>query len=275
MCHSLAKGVSMVVIWHCLSSSAFATVILSSEPSLNNLVPKDAFDGVGAWNDEHYFIATGHSIEVDSLGVTKGKRTEQTIAEDDSKARIAAEAARNKIPDFDPEMFDLVADISDFRVAATYRIEGRVGLFLIGMTERRKIKVKADFNPKKARAFAFNLFHAGQFKDAATRLAILTQRDIQDAETMAHARAASWHMNLQSGISGDARRVALQGLGGFYFDRQEYESSLKYSYDLYKETENPSRELLGTLVKLCEKTNRDNSAKAFLHELNQRYPSPK
>jgi len=270
-----ARAVSMAAIVCTFETCSFAATILTRDPAVANLLPREAFEGVGAWDVGRYVIATGHSIRVDSLGVEKGKRTEQNIAEDDCKTRIIAVIARSQTEDFDPEMFDLAADISGFQIAATYRMEGRDGFFLVGLAERCKIKAGPVFNPKKARAFAFNLFHAERFKDAATRFAILTQRDVQDAETVAFARAASWHVNLEAGMRGDARRLALQGLGKFYYDRQDYERSVKYFYDLYKETDAPSRELLATLVTLCEKTRRENSAKAFLRELNDRYPQSK
>jgi len=221
-------------------------------------------------------VATGHSIDVDSLSPGKDQRTELQIAEEDARRSIALQAAMAVHPDVDEDSYDLNANIAGFHTAATYKLDKRTGLFLIGIVKKEGVRVEIVFNPKKARIKAIASFDASQFKEAAKRLAVLTGRGVQDAETVAYARAASWHVNLDAGVTGDARTAALNGLGHFYLDRGEYEPSIRMFYQLYDvgpDSPAPSRELLQTLVDLARKTHRDGTASKFQAEIDRRWPA--
>ncbi len=189
-------------------ASAAGGGVLTQDPAFKGVIPAEAYDGVGAWAAGDYWVATGHSIDIDSLGAGKDQRTELQIAENDSRRGIALQAALADHPDVDEDSNDLHADINGFHTAATYKIDKRAGLFLIGIVKKDGVRVQLVFNPKKARIKAIALFDAKQFKEAATRLAALTARGVQDAETIAYARAASWHVNLDAGVTGDADRGA-------------------------------------------------------------------
>jgi hypothetical protein len=249
-----------------------AATILSRDRSLDAIIPKEAYDGVGVWTTGDYYVATGHAV-ADSLGETKGKRTERDLGEAEARMRIISQAAAAKEPSFDPDSFEVEADVTGFRTAATYRLDGRDGIFLIGLVKRRDAHVQLVFNPQKAREKAFRLFEAGQFREAAAQFALLTQRGVQDQETATFAHAAGWHVNLLGGVSGSARAEALRGLGEFYYGREEYEASLKWLYDLYRDTEKPDRKLLMTLIDLSEKTHREKAIDGFKKELHERFPS--
>ena len=134
------------------------------------------------------------------------------------------------------------------------------------------VRVEVQFNPKKARSTAFGLFDSGQFSAAASRLGDLTRSGIQDPETMAYARAASWQVNIQAGVRGAPRIEALKGLGQFYLEQDNYEPSIHLFYDLYQETQKPDRPLLETLIQLCYKTNRRETGDKIKQELEKRYP---
>ncbi|HEY8668856.1 MAG TPA: hypothetical protein VIL86_19570 [Tepidisphaeraceae bacterium] len=247
--------------------------VLSRDPEVEAIIPRSAYEGVGAWPVEQYVVATGHSIAITSLGEGKEKRTEKMLAEEDCRRQIAVHAAAVKVKDFDEDCYDLKAEISGFRTAATFKLEGREGLFLIGVVKADQIQVEPVFSPKKARLKAFALFEVGHYKEAAAILASLSQLGIQDEETIAFARAASWHVNLDSGVKGEARAAALKGLSRFYYDRQQYDDSVHKAYQLYLETAEPARDMLELLVDLCMRTRREGSAKKFQQELDRRWPT--
>ena len=245
---------------------------LSSDPALTNLVPEEAYAGVGAWPSGGYWVATGYCSEIDALGPGRGKRTEKEWAQEDAKSRVLKRAAVEKVPDYDEGAYDLEAQVSGFRAAAAYKLAGKDGLFLIGLVKKGDVHIEVQFNPKKARSTAFGLFDSGQFSAAASRLGDLTRRGIQDPETMAYARAASWQVNIQAGVRGAPRIEALKGLGQFYLERDNYEPSIHLFYDLYQETEKPDRQLLETLIQLCYKTTRRETGDKLRQELEKRYP---
>lgn len=250
--------------------------VLTHDATFDPVVPSEAYQGVGSWMTGDNIIATGHSTEMDSLGPGKDKRTEQEWALDDCKRRIMVQVAASKDISFDEDFYDLAGEVKGFATAATFKIDGREGLFLIGVANKNQVSVHAEFNPKKARTRAIDLFDAEKYKEAAVRFADLTQRGIQDDETVAYARAASWHVNLESGISGSTRTEALDSLGQFYYERQNYEASLQHFYALYLITQEPDVGLIKRLIDLCEKTHRDETAAKFDAELAklQGYPKP-
>jgi len=261
-------------VWLCLPLSSLSADLATRNDALLQLAPAEALQGIGSWTKDDYWIATGYSEEVDSLGKSKGNRTERDFAEEETKALILKRAAISQYADYDDGSYDLKGEISGFQTAATYRITGKDGLYLVGVAKKSGVQVDVVFNPKKARLTAIALFEMGKYHDAAARFASLTQRGIQDAETMAFARAASWHVNLDSGIKGGPRLEALDGLGQFYLEQRDYEASLRHFYDLYVETERPSRQLLDTLVLLCEKTFRGETAANFRNEISRGWPLP-
>jgi len=246
--------------------------MLSSDPALTNLVPVEAYAGVGAWPSGGYWVAAGYCSEIDALGPAKGKRSEKEWAEEDAKSRVLKRAAIDKVPDYDEGAYDLEAKLSGFRTAATYKLGNNDGVFLIGLVKKGDVAVEVQFNPKKARSTAFALFDSGQFSAAASRLGGLTRRGIQDPETMAYARAASWQVNIQAGVKGAPLIEALKGLGQFYLERNNYEPSIHAFYALYQETEKPDRQLLETLIQLCYKTSRRETGDKIRQELDKRYP---
>jgi hypothetical protein len=256
------------------SSSSLSADVVTRDDALAKMVPDEAFQGIGSWAKGDCWVATGHSVEVDSLGKGKGRRTEREFAEEEAKALILKQAAISKCPDYDEGSYDLKGEITGFQTAATYRISAKDGLYLVGVAKKSGVQVDVLFSAKKARLTAIALFEAGRYHDAAARFASLTQRGIQDIETMAYARAASWHVNLDSGIKGGPRLEALDGLGRFYLEQQDYEASLRNFYDLYVETDKPSRQFLDTLVLLCKKTERGETAVNFQNELGRRWPPP-
>jgi hypothetical protein len=259
----------------CLApSSSLSADFVTRDDALAKMVPDDAFQGIGSWAKGDCWIATGYSVEVDSLGKGKGKRTEREFAEEEAKALMLKQAAISKYPDYDEGSYDMKGEITGFQTAATYRISAKEGLYLVGVAKKSGVQVDVLFSAKKARLTAIALFEAGRYHDAAVRFASLTQRGIQDMETMAYARAASWHVNLDSGIKGGPRLEALDGLGRFYLEQRDYEASLRHFYDLYVETDKPSRQLLDTLAQLCGKTHRGETAVKFQNEISQRWPLP-
>ena len=266
-----ATGLGTILLL-CLAAHASTPTLLWRDESLLHLVTSEAYGGTGTWENGEYWVAVGHSSEIDSLGETKGRRTERDLAEDNAKELILQRSAVAKVPDYDGDSYDLKGQIKGFQTAATYRIDGMDGLYLIGVAKKASVQVEAMFNPQKARLSAIALFDAKNYKDAAARLASLTQRGIQDPETMAYAHAASWHVNLDSGVKGNARETALRGLGQFHLDRQEYEESLKQFHALYLETDKPEMAFLEKLVFLCDKTGRHETANRFMDEINKRWP---
>ena len=259
----------------CLApSSSLSADFVTRDDALSKIVPDEVFQGIGSWEKGDYWIATGYSVEVDSLGKGKGTRTEREFAEEEAKALILKQAAISKYPDYDEGSYDLKGEISGFQTAATYRISAKEGLYLVGVAKKSGVQVSVLFNARKARLTAIALFEAGRYRDAGARFASLTQRGIQDMETMGYAKAASWHVNLDSGIKGGPRLEALDGLGRFYLEQQNYEASLRHFYDLYVETDKPSRQLLDTLAQLCGKTHRGETAVKFQNEISQRWPLP-
>lgn len=261
-------------VWLCLPPGLLSADLVTRNDALLKLAPAEALQGIGSWAKDEYWIATGYSVEVDALGKSKGRRTERDFAEEEAKALILKQAAMSKYPDYDEGSYDLKGEISGFQTAATYRMPAKDGLYLVGVAKKSDVQVDVVFNPKKSRLTAIALFEAGKYRDAAGRFAALTQRGIQDGETMAFARAASWHVNLDSGVKGEPRVEALDGLGQFYLERANYDASLRHFYDLYLESETPSRQLLDTLVLLCAKTHRGETAANFQNEIRKRWPLP-
>ena len=213
----------------CLAAHAGSATLLWRDESLLHLVTSEAYGGTGTWENGDYWVAVGHSSEIDSLGENKGRRTERDLAEDNAKELILQRSAVAKVPDYDGDSYDLKGQIKGFQTAATYRIDGMDGLYLIGVAKKSSVQVDVVFNPGKARLNAIALFDAGNYKDAAARLASLTQRGIQDPETMAYAHAASWHVNLDSGVKGSARETALRGLGQFHLTARNMKKVLSSS----------------------------------------------
>lgn len=267
----------MLILVFSLASCADAK-ILSQDPTFEKVVPPEAYKDVGAWAAGDYWVASGHSIDVGSLGSDKDDRTELRIGEEDARRRIVLQAAMENHPEVTEDSYDLEADITGFHSAATYKLENRAGVFLIGIAKKSGVRVRVVFNAKKARIKAIELFDAKQFKEAAARLSVLTTRGIQDDETVAYAKAASWHVNLDAGVTGDSRTEALNGLGQFYSNRGDYESSIRLFYKLYDEVPDsgsPSHELLRTLVNLSRKTHREDTAIKFEAEIQRRWPGSK
>lgn len=256
----------------CVPVTLFSATILSRDDVLARLVPGEAYHGIGAWETVDYWLATGNSTAIDAFGKNKGKRAERDFAEADAKALILKQAALAKTPDYDGGAYDLKGEVNGFQTAATYRIEGKDDLYLIGVAKKSGVWADVVFNPKKARLSAIALFESGKYHDAAGRFARLTQRGIQDGETMGFARASSWHVNLDAGVKAEARSEALEGLGQFYLKRANYDASLRYFYDLYLESEPPNRQLLDTLAMLCEKSGRNATAARFKKEISRRWP---
>lgn len=248
---------------------AFTATVFVHDPEFDALIPPPAYEGVGVWSLKDQYIATGHSGSVESFGAGKDKSLEQIFAEKDAKYRILLDLASATNRDFDPGSYDLSGEISGFRIAAVYHIEGRQGVFLIGVAKKNQVALKLFFNPAKARLTAFRSFDDGKFKDAAAKLALLTQKGIQDEETISYARAAAWHVNLDSGIVGAPRTDALRALGQFYFDHRAYEASLDQFYALYLETQMPEISLLEKLVVLCQNTSRNGTARKFQSEIDK------
>ncbi len=206
---------AMLVLPVILCVLAEADVVMQ-DASLERLIPAAAYEGIGVWEAGGKVIATGHSSEIDALGAGKGVRAEKDWAELDCKRRMMESAAAAQDVSFDPSEYEVTGETKGFSVAATYTIADRGGLFLIGVVPKDGLLVKAVFSPSKARQKAMDVFDAGEYADAAARFARLSQRGVQDEETMSLAKAASWHVNLDKGVQGTARRDALEGLGAFY-----------------------------------------------------------
>lgn len=247
-------------------------VVLSKEPVLAALVPTKAFEGVGSWSSSGYYIATGYSVSVESLGTEKGKVIEEMIAEKDAKALIVREAALRKNPQFDEESYTCQADISGFRIAATYKLEGRDGLFVVGVAPEDAVSVNIVFDEGSARRNALVAFNAGDYSHAGRLLAGLTERGIQDPEIIALARAAGAGVNCVSGITGATRMAALRILADFYFEKGDAEEAVQFYFRLYRESNDPDRVVLERLAELCAQTHRDDNAKAFRKEVSRLWP---
>ena len=177
-----------------------------------------------------------------------------------------------KDPLFDSESHELDEEMSGFQTAATYRLPGRDGLFLVGLVGQKDLRVRVSFDASKTRRNAKNAFGVGDFPRAARLFSALTQHEVQDPETTAFARAACAHVNLNAGVQGESRTEALKTLADFYIKRGDAEQALRFTYDLYRETETPDRALLERLVELSSRTHRDSNAEEFRKEINQRWP---
>jgi hypothetical protein len=258
-----------------VSQPSFSSpIVLRKEPALLALVPTKAFDGVGSWFAGGYYIATGYSTSAESLGAERQKGIEEKFAEKDAKARIGHEAALHKNPQFDEESYTCRAEISGFRVAATYKLGGRDGLFVIGMTPEDAVSVNIVFDSGSARRNALAAFNAGDYGHAARLLAGLTERGIQDPEIIALARAASAGVNLVAGVTGTSRMAALRVLADYYFEKADAEEAVQFYYRLYGESNDPNRIVLERLAELCAQTHRDDNAKAFRKEVSRLWPEP-
>jgi hypothetical protein len=216
-----------------------APIILSKEPKLMALVPAEASEGAGSWRAGGYYIATGYSYSAEALGEGKEKDIDQNFAEKDAKARIVREAALLKDAQFDEDTYTCKAEISGFRIAATYKLEGRDALFLIGLARENAVRIDIAFDTVSARSNALVAFDAGDYGRAARLLAELTERGIQDPEIMALARAASARVNLAAGVTGPSLIAALRLLGDFYFEKNDAEQAVQFYYRLYREASGP------------------------------------
>ena len=131
---------------------------LKSDAALIRLIPREALEGPGSWESDGWLVATGQCIQIDSLGEAKGLRTEAEFAEDDAKLRLMRLAAALNDASFDPEMYELHADMKGVRVAATYRLDGRDSLFLTVVARKTDIQVKPSFVPDRARKYGTSGF---------------------------------------------------------------------------------------------------------------------
>jgi hypothetical protein len=113
----------------------------------------------------------------------------------------------------------LKTEISGFRIAATYTLEGRDGLFLIGVVHEDAVSVKIAFDTESVHRNALAAFDTGDYARAARLLAELTERGIQEPDIVALARAASARVNLAAGVTGPPLIIALRLLGDFYLTR--------------------------------------------------------
>jgi hypothetical protein len=247
-------------------------IVLSKDPELMALVPAEAREGAGSWRAGGYYIATGYSNPAESLGAEMEKSIEQNLAEKDAKARIIREAILRKDSKFDEDSYTCKAEISGFRVAATYKLEGRDGLFLVGVAPEDAVSVKIAFDTGSARRNALLAFNTGNYGQAARLLAELTERGIQDPEVMALARAASARVNLAAGVTGPSLIAALRLLGDFYFENNDAEQAVQFYYRLYREASGPDPVVLERLAQLCAQTHRNESATAFRKELSRLCP---
>jgi hypothetical protein len=247
--------------------------VLEQQPELSPRAPTPAWEGAGGWKSGDSWFATGHSINIDALGEAKSKRTEREAAEDDARRQLGLAAAAVEAPDFDPAMFDAEAEISGVRTAAVYRLPGREGVFLIACAPKDGVRVKTTFSPGKACAHALALFAAGEFAAASQAFSTLTQRGIQDPETLAYARAASARVNLKAGIKGETQLKALETLARFHEERDQWEQSLICWHQIYRETSEPDRPLLEKLAALSVRTHRPNNAASFRQEIERRWPA--
>ena len=182
--------------------SLSSPIVLRKDPALLALVPPEAFEGIGSWSAGGYYVATGCSTSVAALGAEKEKDIEEKIAEKDAKARIGNKAALRKNPQFDDESYTCKAEISGFRIAATYKLENRDALFVVGVVPEDAVSVNIAFDVASARRNALVAFNAGDYGHAARLLAGLTERGIQDPEIIASAHAASAGVNLIAGVTG-------------------------------------------------------------------------
>jgi tetratricopeptide (TPR) repeat protein len=252
--------------------SLSSPIVLRKDPALMALVPTQAFEGIGSWSAGGYYIATGYSTSAESLGAEREKGIEEKLAEKDAKARISCEAALRKDPQFDEESYTCQVEISGFRIAATYKIEDRDGLFVVGVAPEDAVSVNIAFDAGSARRNALVAFNAGDYGHAARLLAGLTERGIQDPEIIALARAASAGVNFVAGITGASRMAALRVLADFYFEKGDAEEAVQFYYRLYRESNDPDRVVLERLAELCAQTHRDDSAKAFHKEVSRLWP---
>jgi hypothetical protein len=235
-------------------------------------VPAKAFEGIGSWSAGGYYIATGCSTSAESLGPEKKKDIEEKLAEEDAKARIGYEAALHKDPQFDEESYTCKAELSGFRIAATYKLEDRDALFVVGVAPQDAVIVNIEFDPGSAPRNALIAFNAGDYGHAARLLAGLAERGVQDSEINALARAASAGVNLVAGITGPSRIAALLVLANFCFEKGDAEEAVQFYYRLYRESNDPDRIVLERLAELCTQTHRDESANAFRKEVSRLWP---
>lgn len=270
---AIQSAALFLVVFLLSPSTLFCANVLSRDDTVSKFVPAEAYQRTGLWENGDYWITVGHSTEIDALGKAKGKRLERDFAEDESKALMLKQAALLKNPEYDADSYDLKGEIIGFQTAATYRLNGKSDFYLIGLAKKSGVQVEVVFNAKKARLAAIALFESGKYREAASKLATVTERGIQDSETMDFARAASQHVNLDAGVKGEPRIEALEGLGQFYLKQRDYEASLRHFYDLYLETENPSPPLLENLVMLCEKARRSDTSAKFQKEISRRWPT--
>jgi hypothetical protein len=248
-----------------------APIILTKDPELMALAPAEASEGAGSWRAGGYYIATGYSTSAESLGAEK-EGIEQNLAEKDAKARIIHEAILRKDPQFDEDSNTGKAEISGFRIAATYKLEGRDALFLVGVAREDAVSVNIAFDTGSARRNALLAFNGGDYGRAARLLAELTERGVQDPEIIALARAASARVNLAAGVTGPSLFAALRLLGDFYFEKNDAEQALQFYYRLYRETSGLDLVVLERLAELCAQTHRNESATAFRKELSRLCP---
>jgi hypothetical protein len=249
-------------------ASLSSPIVLRKDPALMGLVPTKAFEGVSSRSGGGYYIATGYSTSAESLGAERKKGIEEKLAEKDAKARIGRAAALRKDLQFHEESYTCQAEISGFRIAATYKLEDRHGLFVVGVAPEDAASVNIALDAGSA----FAALNAGDYGDAARLLAGLTGRGIQDPETIALARAASAGVNLVASVSGASQIAALRVLADFYFEKGDTEEAVQFYYRLYRKSNDPDPVILKRLAELCVQTHRDNNAKAFRKEVSCLWP---
>lgn len=269
----MQSSAAAVVLSSLLAASALSATILSLDAELANAMPPSALEGVGCWIVGERMFVTGYSTSANSLGDTKAKRVERDFAEEDARVRVSRAVAHEQSPQFDEDSYSLSSEVSKFTPVATYRIEGREGLFLVGVVKRDAVHVRVGFDITKTRQNATAAFEAADFARAARLFAALTQHDVQDADTSAHARAASAHLNLAAGVTGATKLEALRELSIFYEKRNAPEMALRFYYQVYQAIEKPDRALLEKLAALSAQTYRESNAAAFRTEIERRWPS--
>jgi hypothetical protein len=267
----MRRSAAAYLVLGLLAAPAFAgVIILSRDPVLSAPAPDEAWNGPGCWADNDRYYVTGHSTSAESLGEAKGGHYERDFAEQDAKRRLAVKVAEEKDPQYTEDSYDLDVEMARFQTVATYRLDGFDGLFLIGMVKKNEVIVHARFNVEKIRTRARAAFEVGDFGRAGRLFAGLTQHGVQDAETLKYARAASAHLNLAAGVTKETRLEALRQLADFYDGRGDAEMALRFSYQIYRESEFPDRVLLERLARLCALTHRDHNAADFHNEIERR-----
>ena len=180
----------MLVPWRIILASAIIATDISAKPlivsrndDLAKSAPALAWESTGCWIKAGTCYVTGYSTPIDSLGDVKGKEAETKFAEDDARQRLVFFVAHDQDPGFDEEAYSVVADIKGMQPAAVFRIEGKEGLFYLGVIKRDSLVVTSSFDEKKAKQNARAAFDAKDFDTAARLYDLLIKHDVQDQET--------------------------------------------------------------------------------------------